>query len=83
MVEPHVLRPDDFKQYLSSLVALSSIFQALRVSMEEQRQRQEEEARRVTAASATEAGIPTPIQDGNKNGILLFVKICICKGCMV
>ena len=50
--------------------------------MEEQRQRQEEEARRVTAASATEAGIPTPTQDGNKNGILLLklLKSVFAKG---
>lgn len=38
--------------------------QALRVSMEEQRQRQEEEARRAAAVSAVEAGIVTPTGDG-------------------
>lgn len=35
--------------------------------MEEQRQRQEDEARRATVASATEAGISSPVADGEKN----------------
>lgn len=43
-----------------------SLFQALRVSMEEQRQRQEEEARRVTVASAAEAGVSSPTVDGER-----------------
>ena len=43
------------------------LFQALRVSMEEQRQRQEEEARRVTAASGEEAPTPeAPIADSEE-----------------
>lgn len=37
---------------------------ALRVSMEEQRQRQEDEARRAAVASAAEAGISSPTADG-------------------
>ncbi len=41
-----------------------SLFQALRVSMEEQRQRQEEEARRVAVVSAGEAGVSSPTADG-------------------
>ena len=46
---------------------LSSSLQALRVSMEEQRQRQEDEARRAAVASAAEAGISSPAADGEKN----------------
>lgn len=43
------------------------LYQALRVSMEEQRQRQEEEARRVTAASGEEAPTPeAPIADSEE-----------------
>lgn len=41
-----------------------SLLQALRVSMEEQRQRQEEEARQVAVASAAEAGVSSPTADG-------------------
>ena len=39
------------------------IVQALRVSMEEQRARQEDEAKKVAAASAAEAGVTIP--EGN------------------
>lgn len=35
--------------------------------MEEQRQRQEDEARRAAVASAAEAGISSPAADGEKN----------------
>ena len=41
----------------SSFVERLYLVQALRVSMEEQRQRQEEEARRAAAQSAVEAGV--------------------------
>lgn len=34
--------------------------------MEEQRQRQEEEARRVTVASASDAGVTSPTADGER-----------------
>lgn len=44
----------------------TSFLQALRVSMEEQRQRQEEEARRVAVASAAEAGVTSPTADGER-----------------
>lgn len=37
------------------------------MSMEEQRQRQEDEARRAAVASAAEAGISSPAADGVKN----------------
>ncbi|MGH0183285.1 UNVERIFIED_CONTAM: hypothetical protein FKN15_011730 [Acipenser sinensis] len=43
---------------------------ALRVSMEEQRQRQEDEARRAAVTSAAEAGIPTPIGDESDEALL-------------
>ncbi|NXF74748.1 PSMD4 ATPase, partial [Sclerurus mexicanus] len=43
--------------------------QALRVSMEEQRQRQEEEARRAAAASAAEAGIAASAGDVGSVGL--------------
>lgn len=36
------------------------------MSMEEQRQRQEDEARRAAVASAAEAGISSPAADGEK-----------------
>lgn len=34
--------------------------------MEEQRQRQEDEARRATVVSAAEAGVPSPTGDGER-----------------
>ncbi|RXM94560.1 Phosphatidylinositol 4-phosphate 5-kinase type-1 alpha [Acipenser ruthenus] len=43
---------------------------ALRVSMEEQRQRQEDEARRAAVTSAAEAGIPTPTGDESDEALL-------------
>lgn len=53
---------------------IHSSFQALRVSMEEQRQRQEDEARRAAVASAAEAGISSPPADGEKqHPILLYL----------
>lgn len=51
---------------LYSLLTSSDCFcQALRVSMEEQRQRQEDEARRAAVTSAAEAGISSPAADGD------------------
>ncbi|MGH0183213.1 UNVERIFIED_CONTAM: hypothetical protein FKN15_011263 [Acipenser sinensis] len=44
--------------------------EALRVSMEEQRQRQEDEARRAAVTSAAEAGIPTPTGDESDEALL-------------
>lgn len=41
--------------------------QALRVSMEEQRQRQEDEARRTAVTSAAETGLSASAADGEKN----------------
>lgn len=41
--------------------------QALRVSMEEQRQRQEDEARRTAVESAAETDLSTSAADGEKN----------------
>jgi hypothetical protein len=45
------------------------LLQALRVSMEEQRQRQEEEARRAQVASAADGSTPapTPIKEGTES----------------
>lgn len=41
--------------------------------MEEQRQRQEDEARRTAVASVAEAGISSPAADGEKNVQLDFL----------
>lgn len=41
--------------------------------MEEQRQRQEDEARRTAVASVAEAGISSPVADGEKNVQLDFL----------
>lgn len=40
------------------------------MSMEEQRQRQEEEARRVTVASAAEVGVSSPTADGERRRVM-------------
>lgn len=69
---------------------------ALRVSMEEQRQRQEDEARRAAVASAAEAGVTSPAADGVKhlllmdsahltlvNALLLPVKVCLRGICYI
>ena len=53
-----------FKDLLVIIIPLYHL-QALRVSMEEQRQRQEEEARRAAVVSAAEAGVPSPA-DGKR-----------------
>lgn len=41
------------------------------MSMEEQRQRQEDEARRAAVASAAEAGISSPAADGENTSVHL------------
>lgn len=47
------------------------------MSMEEQRQRQEDEARRAAVASAAEAGISSPAADGEKNVHQLDLLACM------
>ncbi len=51
------------------------MLQALRVSMEEQRARQEDEARKVAQQSAEEAGVK-PVPEGTRS-VLPSIQICI------